>query len=108
MPKAKRKPSPPKADEDALAFHSCLESLISGIGRGGLSFVASRLGVTPSMLLRRLKNPPAFDAVTMRAVILIQQSRVADDTADPAPGAIQAGNFIIEIQDGEPKWRPAQ
>ena len=41
-----------------------------------------------------------------RAPVEVEAEPVKPET-DPAPGAIETGNFIVEVIDGEPKWRPA-
>ena len=58
--------------DDSIALHNNVQAIIDGMGRGGLSYVADRIGMTPSALRKRLQVPgKAFDAPTMRAIALI-------------------------------------
>src|SRR4051812_20448466 len=59
---------------DSETLHDSIQTLIDQYGRGGLSYYAERLGVTPQMLQKRLKVPGnAFDAPTLRAAVLVMQ-----------------------------------
>lgn len=84
-----RKSTPTPVDAaDSEALHTAIQALIEKRGRGGLTTVAEELGVTPSMLQKRLKVPgKAFDAPTLRAAILIVQSQAAEQARPPEQDA---------------------
>lgn len=66
--------------EDSASLQTAIETVMERMGRGGLSFVAREVGLTPSALQKRLKNPAkAFDAPTLRAALLIVELKKAED-----------------------------
>lgn len=92
-----RKPQKPdqSAQDDSAALHTAIQEIIDGMGRGGLSWMAERVGMTVSALRRRLLVPgKAFDAPTLRAIAVLlelrsEQSQVQPpepepDTSEPA------------------------
>lgn len=80
---------------DSAALHDSIQTLIHQYGRGGLSYYANLLGITPSMLQKRLKVPGrAFDPCTLRAAVLVMEINAgqrelpepsANTPARPAP-----------------------
>lgn len=68
-----RKPTPDQqSQDDSATLHEAVQSIIDGMGHGGLSYVAERIGMTPSALRKRLLVPgKAFDAPTVRASLLV-------------------------------------
>lgn len=90
-----RKPTPTPLDaSDSQSLHEAIQTLIDRFGRGGLSHYAERIGVTPSMLQKRLKTPgKAFDAPTIRASLLVLEAIRSEDQPpeqaehNPAPEA---------------------
>jgi hypothetical protein len=73
-----------RAAEDSELLHTAIQAIIDGMGRGGLSHVADRLGVTPTMLKKRLRIPgKAFDAPTLRAAALILEIRNGQEDQHP-------------------------
>ena len=71
--------TPKPIDQDAQALSGLVNALVAGMGHGGLTYFANQLGLSPSTLKKRLATNAAFDAPTMRAVILIQQLRVSEE-----------------------------
>lgn len=81
-----RKPTPNAVDaDDSALLHQAIQTLIDTKGRGGLSYVAEKIGMTPSALQKRLRRPGrAFDAPTLRASLLIlTHSREAQESPEP-------------------------
>lgn len=92
-------------EPDSQALQDVTRALMAAQGRGGLTWLASRLGMTASALRRRLYSPTgAFDAPTMRAVLLVTASKA--QPGDPTPQ--KAGNYQVGIVDRKPKWRAKQ
>lgn len=97
-------------DEDSQTLHTVISALITGRGRGGLSWMARKLGTTPSNLRKRLASAAgAFDPMTLRAALLVLAQR-ADKFDSPALNAQEVGALVIEIRETEegqvPTWRP--
>lgn len=97
---------------EAEALRMAVIALKDGFGRGGLSYVSERLGMSPSAMRKRLKSPTAgFDEPTMRAVLLISQSKAENYPRAKVLASTQVGAFMIEIRrwKGEeiPTWRLA-
>lgn len=68
-----KRPSP---SEDSKALHQAISAVIKAHGRGGLAMVARETGMTSSALRKRLQHPgTAFDACTLRAVVLVMELR---------------------------------
>jgi len=68
----------PKALEvqEAAVVRDCIVAMIVGMGIGGLTWMANKLGMSVSTLRRRLlKDHGCFDLVTMRAMLLIMENR---------------------------------
>lgn len=64
----KRKAAP--HSEESLILCESVQTIITEHGRGGLSMMAGRLGMTASALQKRLRRPyTAFDAPTLLAVL---------------------------------------
>jgi hypothetical protein len=99
-------------DRDAENLRNAVIALYTGFGRGGLSWAANRLGMSPTALRKRLLSPSSgFDAPTMRAILLIQQSKAENYPRAKIVDSCQIGPYIIEIRlvKGEeiPTWRAA-
>lgn len=83
-----RQPSKPdqSAQDDSAALHAAVQEVIDEMGRGGLSWMAERVGMTVSALRRRLLVPgKAFDAPTLRAVATLMELRREQEAQPPAP-----------------------
>ena len=71
--------------------------------------MAGKLGMTVSALRKRMLSPGVgFDAVTVRAILLIQQTRT-DDTRGTPRETVDAGGYLIDLHDSpegtNPTWR---
>ncbi len=94
-------------DPQALALSGVIEAMTAAMGHGGLTWLAGRLGMTPSAMRKRLLLPGCgFDAVTMRAVILVTGMR-ADRHTEPVDSTVHVGGYAIEMRAGQPTWRRA-
>lgn len=82
-----RKTTPTPIDaSDSEALHDAIQGIIDDRGRGGLSYVAERLGITASCLQKRLKVPgKAFDAPTLRGALLVIELRRSQAAGDQPP-----------------------
>lgn len=93
---------------DSKALSEAINSLMDGMGRGGLTYISDRLGMTPSAMRKRLSSKP-FDEPTMRAVILIAGSKAEDFTEFPLESETVSGGYLIQVRNvnGEsiPTWR---
>lgn len=70
---------------DSSALHEAVSAIITDRGRGGLSFVAREIGMTPSALKKRLADPTkAFDGPTLRAAILVMELQKQANPAAPS------------------------
>lgn len=85
---------------DATALSALVCALVHRMGRGGLTRMATWLGMSPANLSKRLQsNAGAFDPITMRAVLLVQRLK------DPSPnGTKPTGNYRVRLLDGQPRW----
>lgn len=103
-PRKARKPKEgPPADMEAVA--DILQRLMATQGRGSLTWFASEVGLSPSSALKRLSRPACgLDAITARALILIQKLR---DTEPTDETTVTSGGYLITVRDGQPKWRRA-
>lgn len=91
-------------DADAQLLQSILQAMIKAKGRGGASWAARKLGISPSSLHKRMESAEgAFDAPTLRAALLIMASRSDRQTTKPVKTKV-SGKFIVEFhqtEDGE-------
>lgn len=97
-------------DEDGQTLHTIVSALITGHGRGGLSWMARKLGTTPSNLRKRLASAAgAFDPMTLRAALLVLAQR-ADKFDTEALNTTDVGELVVEMRETEegpaPTWRP--
>lgn len=104
--RAKRPHSP---DEDAGTIQRIMEAMIAAKGHGGLLWAAQKIGVTSSSLHKRLKaKAGAFDAPTLRAVLLVLASK-AENHPETPQSTVPAPEFTIDLHetpDGViPAWR---
>jgi hypothetical protein len=66
------RPKKIEPDADARLLQRIVTALMDGQGRGGLTWLAGKLGLTPSSLRKRLDSTEgAFDAPTLRASLLV-------------------------------------
>lgn len=96
-------------DEDAELLRSIIAAMMEGLGRGGLSWMARKLGTTPSNLRKRMQsNAGAFDAITLRASLLALSLKAEKFAAEPVE-TVKSGKFLIEIREDEegnkPTWK---
>lgn len=117
LPEPPRKPRKPsqkprqRVGKDAAAISTVLNAIVNAMGHGGLSYVAERLGMSPSAAKKRLERPGAgLDEPTMRALILVQSSKADAEEWRPIPiETKEVGKLVIEIRekDGErmATWR---
>ena len=100
-----------RPDEDAELLRSIIAAMMDGLGRGGLSWMARKLGTTPSNLRKRMQsNAGAFDAITLRASLLALALKAEKFTSAPAD-TVKSGNYLIEIREEDeplPTWRQKQ
>ena len=97
---------------DAERLKTALYALKEGIGHGGLTFLSGALGMSPSALRKRFESATGgFDEPTMRAVVLIAESKSEKWAGYEVVRATKIGDYVIEIRDvaGEliPTWRLA-
>lgn len=98
-------------DADAALIQEILTASIGAMGRGGLTWLADKLGITVSALRKRLHSKTgAFDAVTLRAVLLVLASKAEKFNSAPIRSE-QNGKFVVEVRTDEtgaeiPTWRP--
>lgn len=94
-------------DHDAAGLQEVIVAIWKGMGRGGLTYLSNRLGMTPSALRKRLLSPNAFDAVSLRALLLVVELKEEDDAIEME--GKKKGKYIIGTKevDGEtqPTWR---
>ena len=94
---------------DSEALSVAIAALMTGMGRGGLTYLAERLGMTPSAMRKRLLSTAPFDEPTMRATLLIGSTRAEDFQDYPLESTQEVGSYIIETRNvnGEsiPTWR---
>ena len=98
-----------KRDPDCDYVQDILSAIIAGYGRGGLTWAAAKLGISVPNLHKRLRSAAgAFDAVTLRAVLLILASKSEKFTDEPAK-VVGAGSYAIALHeingDIVPSWR---
>lgn len=103
----KKPKAPAVIHPDSRALHNVIQAIITGMGTGGLTYVAGRLGMTPSAMRKRLHAPGgAFDPVTMRAVILVGECRA---TGPDSEAGQDIGPYRVAARqiDGQkvPSWR---
>lgn len=90
-----------KPDQDAALLGEILTSIIQAQGRGGLTWAATKLDISPSNLLKRLKSPAgAFDGPTLRAALLILGCK-AEKRADKPKRTKAVGRFVIGFHETE-------
>lgn len=90
---------------DATLVRGLLRSLIEGSGRGGLTYVAQKLGMTASAARKRLftaKN--GIDLFSMRGYMLVVESKAAPD--EPLTDCQQIDGIEVgKRADNSPAWR---
>ena len=93
-----------KSEPDSQALAEAVNALMAGMGRGGLTWIAERLGMSPSAMRKRLLADASFDAPTMRAVILLERFNDRDFAGFPIISTVQVGNYTIRVRNvnGEP------
>jgi phage gp45-like len=100
-------PQKPTRQPDGCAdeLGTLVRALRTAMGRGGLTAISQALGMTPTALKKRLDSRAPFDAPTMRAVLMLQRTRVTtfDDTDDIQ----QIGRYKIAATGELPKWTAA-
>ena len=97
----KRKPATPSPDSRTLC--ESIQSIIDSHGRGGLTWAATELGMTPSALQKRLRNPDsAFDAPSLRATLLVVTIKGEQAEHPESPAQVE-GN---QAQPSEPETPP--
>lgn len=93
---------------DSAALSAAINAIMEGMGRGGLTYMADRLGMTASAMRKRLHGQ-AFDEPTMRAVLLIAGSKAGDYENRPLISEATAGPYLIQVRDVDgqqvPTWR---
>ena len=93
---------------DSAALADAINALVEGFGRGGLTYMADRLGMTVSATRKRLLGV-AFDEPTMRATLLIAGSKAEDYESWPLGEEKVVGAYLIQVRDvnGDliPTWR---
>lgn len=104
--KARNCPNRPQTtDDDAEAAGELLRAIVKGYGRGGLTWLAGKLGKNVSAMRKRLRsNCAGMDPFTMRAVLLIEQTR-----GQSVNGSVPVNGYAIgRDARGEPTWEPAE
>jgi hypothetical protein len=101
--------------EESQSLAALLNAIVTGMGHGGLSYLAGKLGMTPSAMKKRLATPGAgLDEPTMRAVILAASSKAENfkDYLTEIEETQTIGDIAIEIRtiNGErvPTWRKSE
>lgn len=93
---------------DSAALAEAVYALMEGMGRGGLTCVADRLGMSASAMRKRFLKV-AFDEPTMRATLLIGDSKDELFEQFPIDSEKVVGSYLIRVRsvDGEyiPTWR---
>lgn len=97
-------------EEDALLLQGIIADMIDGMGHGGLSWMARKIGITPTNLKKRLESARgAFDAPTLRAALLVLAHKAEKFDTEPIE-TIRTGSVVVEIHETEegktPAWRP--
>lgn len=94
-------------DPDAQALQEVLCAVLRGMGRGGLTYIATRLGMTPSAMRKRLRSPNAFDGPSLLALIFLQQTSTPPANGKPKRKK-KVGNYLIAVHDVDgvevPSW----
>lgn len=93
-------------------LQSILDAMAGALGHGGLTWLATAIGVTPSAARKRMRSKQgAFDAPTLRAALLAMRSKAELFTTDPAQ-SITAGAYTVDLHiiDGKtvPAWRKSK
>lgn len=106
IPKKKRM----QHSDDTERLGEALNALVSGYGWGGMTWLSRQLGFDISPLRRRLMKPGAgMDAVTMRAVVLVQASRADQHKDAEVLRSETVGPYVIETRkrgaEVFPTWR---
>lgn len=100
-----------KPDADAQLLQTIVSALIKGQGRGGLTWMAAKLGMSVTNLRKRLQSAAgAFDAPTLRAALLVLASK-----AEKHEGAVvksqSLNGIVVEMRRTDegttPTWRKA-
>lgn len=100
-PKRKPKPEP---DADAEFVGEWARAFIKGGPRGTLTFAAGYVGTNPSFFLKRTKAKRGFDAITMRTMLLLQETKAGDD--EVLTDERKVGNFVVGWRaDERLAWR---
>jgi len=97
------KPTTDPVDTDAEIIQGVLHALIEGYGRGGKTWLAKKTGLSLSTLSKRLKLPGAgLDDFTMRVIMLAVMTK----RDEPVENAQPHGDYLVGIEDHEPRWTP--
>lgn len=92
-------------DQDAEFLRTLFLAIIAGSGRGALSWLSKACGaVTVSHFRKRLRAKNAFDATTMRAILLAQELKA--DEGEALTDENKVGNLVIGWRaDDRLAWR---
>lgn len=107
-PKPRKKPAP--IDPGVKMLRDILAAMSAGMRRGGLTFLAGKLGMSPSNTRKRMVSTTGgFDGPTLRAALLVLASKPERFTTIPV-ASIPVGQFIIDLHQTEdgaitPAWR---
>lgn len=98
-----------KPDADAQLLQTIVSALIKGQGRGGLTWMAAKLGMSVTNLRKRLQSAAgAFDAPTLRAALLVLSLKAEKATGDIVQARTINGITVEMIQSPSgliPTWR---
>lgn len=94
-----RKPRSKKIDADVLLISDILSAQTQALDRGGLTWLAGKLGLSVSAMRKRTLTPGCgLDAPSIRAVLLILATKADRFTADPIK-TVKTADYTIEIHE---------